>query len=76
MKRLKKLQINSEKILQIEELVTLRGGYGGACCWCVDENEIIQGAMAASNESECKQFCSTVSGWHGYWHYHDPQCQF
>jgi hypothetical protein len=32
MKKLGKLQINSEKIMKNEELLTLRGGYGGDCC--------------------------------------------
>ena len=29
MKKLNKLQINSEKLMKNEELTTLRGGYGG-----------------------------------------------
>jgi hypothetical protein len=29
MKKLNKLQINSEKLMKNEELLTLRGGYGG-----------------------------------------------
>lgn len=36
MKKLNKLPINSEKLLENEELMTLRGGYGGPCtcgCW-------------------------------------------
>ena len=41
MKKLNKLQINSEKLMKNEELVTLRGGYGcdyypcfpGDCCF-------------------------------------------
>lgn len=32
MKKLNKLQINSEKLMKNEELVTLRGGYGGVGC--------------------------------------------
>jgi len=31
MKKLNKLEINSEKIMKNEELVTLRGGYGENC---------------------------------------------
>lgn len=32
MKKLNKLQINSERLMKNEELITLRGGYGGADC--------------------------------------------
>lgn len=32
MKKLSKLQINSEKLMKNEELVTIRGGYGFAHC--------------------------------------------
>ena len=38
MKKLNKLQINSEKLMKNEELVTLRGGYDpwvGTCCECI-----------------------------------------
>ena len=36
MKKLNKLQINSEKIMKNEELLTLRGGYdGGIELWCL-----------------------------------------
>jgi len=34
MKKINKLQINAEKLMKNEELVTLRGGYGGAS-WLV-----------------------------------------
>jgi len=58
MKKLNKLQINSEKIMKNEELVTLRGGYGGPgdccnnictsdsdckCSWCTKCVDIIGG---------------------------------
>lgn len=32
MKKLNKLQINSEKLLQKDELIALRGGYGYVTC--------------------------------------------
>ncbi|MGI6323030.1 MAG: hypothetical protein ACOXZO_06905 [Bacteroidales bacterium] len=33
MKKLNKLQINPEKVIKNDELITLRGGYdGGDCC--------------------------------------------
>jgi hypothetical protein len=33
MKKLNKLQINSEKLMKNEELMTLRGGYGSVTCY-------------------------------------------
>ena len=35
MKKLNKLQINSERIMKNEELITLRGGYDGCSCFCL-----------------------------------------
>ena len=34
MKKLNRLQINSEKIMKNEELIVLRGGYGSFKCRC------------------------------------------
>jgi len=34
MKKLGKLQINPEKLMKNEELLTLRGGYGDVACAC------------------------------------------
>lgn len=62
MKKLNKLQINSEKIMKNEELTTLRGGYDGACCTCTNGY-----AMAASNSAECEDFCNDLPGQHGVW---------
>lgn len=36
MKKLNKLQINSEKLIKDTELVTLKGGYGSCHCWCIE----------------------------------------
>ena len=35
MKKLNKLQINSDKIMKNEELVALRGGYGSYSCYAL-----------------------------------------
>jgi hypothetical protein len=40
MKKLGKLQINSEKIMKNEELITLRGGYAGPHCKPEDPGQI------------------------------------
>jgi len=36
LKKISKLQINSEKIIKNEELVSLRGGYGGGTIVCYE----------------------------------------
>ena len=60
MKKLNKLQINSEKLMKNEELKTLKGGYGG-CCVCA-QNGI---HMAASSKNDCMDSCVTLGG--GLW---------
>ena len=67
MKRLNKLLINSGKVLKNEELVTLRGGYGGACCKCSGG----LGYMLLATEYDCNQLCSEASGG---WSYGTWQC--
>jgi hypothetical protein len=60
MKKLSKLQINSGKLMKNEELITLRGGYGG-CCVCA-----LNGIhMAATTHDECDLFCKDFGG--GLW---------
>jgi hypothetical protein len=73
MKKLDKLHINSEKFMKNEELVTLRGGYGGHCCWCIDPNGFIN-AMAASSPTQCQDFCDMGPGWNYYWDSFDDSC--
>ncbi len=55
MKKLNKLQINSEKLMKNEELVTLRGGYDGEgdgwCGTCTvyeDENTMLMSGFSCS----------------------------
>lgn len=60
MKKLNKLQINSEKIMKNEELITLRGGYGYVNCGngCA--------GMQESNEycSDAAKYCDLhCPGW-------------
>jgi natural product precursor len=63
MKKLNKLQINSEKLMNNEELITLRGGYGNCSCACTLNGE----HMAASSESECKSNCKAAGLVDGVW---------
>ena len=45
MKKINKLHVNSERLMKNEELITLRGGYGGAQCY-----------DACSSDSDCTQW--------------------
>jgi hypothetical protein len=64
MKILNILQINSEKVLNNMELLTLRGGYGDCHCMCRDAWGRPMGLMAASNQADCHEFCGEM-GWDG-----------
>ncbi|MDX9892220.1 MAG: hypothetical protein RBS29_06980 [Bacteroidales bacterium] len=68
MKNLNKLQINHEKLMKNEQLMTLKGGYGynGACCICYNQNMDPMGAMAAYNSDDCAQSCNAAGylGWY------------
>ena len=56
MKKLSKLQINAEKLLKNEELLTLRGGYDYGYCACKDSyNNTICGTWV--------QFCYDCRLW-------------
>ena len=65
MKKLIILQINSEKLMQKEELVTLRGGYGGKCCEC----HVVGGSTyyIESTPNTCNNDCYTQYGGWGVW---------
>jgi hypothetical protein len=41
MKKLNRLQINSEKVIKIEELLSLRGGYGSYWCQLYKNEEYL-----------------------------------
>ena len=78
MKKLGKLTINPEKVIKNEELVNLRGGYGGEggsnCCECVDMNNNTLGYIAGSTASECWEDCQAAyPGEEGAWS-HDWWC--
>lgn len=67
MKKLNKLQINSEKLMKNEELITLRGGTN---CWCFHGGVCMTGT--AGSEAECGTMCiaacgsGTTHSWTGY----------
>lgn len=56
MKKLNKLQINSQKIMKNEELITLRGGYEANCCTCSNG-----GIMNAITAADCKSACADIN---------------
>jgi hypothetical protein len=61
MKKLNKLQINSERLLNNDELVTLRGGYGRVKCyseWFVECGEGIVGDCSMADEA-CRILCGS-----------------
>jgi len=60
MKKLDKLQINSEKILKDEELLTLRGGYGMGYCSCRDEHDVHLCWAYPINCDLCMDFCDSI----------------
>ncbi|MCC7576450.1 MAG: hypothetical protein KK926_06415 [Methanomethylovorans sp.] len=59
MKKLRKLDINPARLMKVEELVELRGGYDETvCCWCT--GPAYWGRMAASNSEECRINCALI----------------
>lgn len=57
MKKLHKLQINSDKLMKNEELITLKGGYDGTClCMC------IPGGTLVSESGDCGPDCYYAYG--------------
>ena len=68
MKKLGKLSINPSKVMKNEELVNLKGGYGGGygsgCCQCGT-----RGYVAGSTEETCDDDCYAVYFYKpGTWH--------
>jgi len=66
MKKISKLQINSEKLMNNDELMTLRGGYGGPgsynCC-CIGPNGWPTICGTFPDESSCSEFCGGKYWW-------------
>jgi hypothetical protein len=63
MKTLSKLNINPEKVMKNEELVTLRGGYGGTCgykVWAYGQWQIDCGVTQ-------EEALLAYGNWGGWW---------
>lgn len=61
MKRLNKLQINSEKIMKNEEMMTLRGGYDFCLCFCLTVGGSPLGSVLAATGT-CVSECQLAFG--------------
>ena len=62
MKKLTKMNINPDKFIKNEELVTLKGGYdGNGCCDCYehDGSECL-GYMGNTTKDNCSSTCNDV----------------
>jgi hypothetical protein len=61
MKKLKKLEINSEKLMKNAELLALRGGYSGPCtCLCWDKTTYVNHGYLVSETGNCPSDCDDV----------------
>lgn len=65
MKKLNKLQINSERLMKNEELITLRGGYGSYSCYKEGWGSGCMGFITYINTASCAmafQVCQAYGG--------------
>jgi natural product precursor len=63
MKKLHKLEINSEKIINNRELLSLRGGYGACTCTCYTNfDPICCYGYLLSETGNCPKDCHDVFG--------------
>jgi natural product precursor len=60
MKKLTKLNINPEKVMKSEELITLRGGYGSGYCTCRDDDDNILDGWFMEDCDYCYTLCRMV----------------
>ena len=68
MKRLNKLEINSEKIIKNEELTTLKGGYDISCCVCYFGWPIEPVSNMISTKEACDDDCKDAGYFYGIWY--------
>ena len=68
MKKLGKLSINPEKVMKNDELIDLRGGYGGygdndeIACWCLDSSGDPLGPAIYGSQVSQDQWCRDQYG--------------
>lgn len=67
MKKIGKIQINPEKVMNNEELLQLRGGYAENCCMCRRVGEEL-GYMIGATPENCHILCAEAYfGAYGTW---------
>jgi hypothetical protein len=68
MKKLNKLQINPDKLINNKELMTLKGGYSN-CCRCVDMWGLTVGFVQEATIESCDFDCVRTypGGPDGWW---------
>ena len=66
MKKLGKLEINPGKLMKKEELISLKGGYGGYdyCCWCIGPT--YWGYLAEQSDNDCRIGCAMINSVHDW----------
>jgi natural product precursor len=64
MKKIGKLEFNSEKIMRNEELITLRGGYSSCTCTCFNWETYCCYGYLLSGSGDCNRDCSDVFGFY------------
>ena len=62
MKKLSNLQINSDRLMKDEDLISMRGGYGICTCMCWYGSGTELGYLVTSGDS-CHDSCSYAWGW-------------
>lgn len=66
MKKLNKIQINLNKVIKEEDLLSIRGGYDYMCCLCYSNLWEPAGYMAGAGSSEdCNYLCRYAGFDHG-----------
>ncbi len=69
MKKLRKLEINPERLMKDEELVVLRGGYGGCQCDCYNSSMQFMETLPDEDALSCFPECVGIyEGGLGHWH--------
>lgn len=61
MKTLNRIQINPDKLMIDDDLISIKGGYDGSCCMCYVLNGVLcLGAMAAASSDDCHDLCESL----------------
>lgn len=78
MKKIEKLNINSDKLLKNEELIRYRGGYGGDCnamCFSYSNGLLGTRCLPACYTQEEQDWCKSLGGNYSTCACSSPNCQ-